>query len=323
MAADDGIEEGLTMKIPALRRALAGFLLAAALLAPSLAARAAGPAPAQQDFATAQDAVDALISALQQNDKARFATLMGPAGERLLESGDPVADDNTRKSFLADYAEKHSLAVQSDGRAVLSVGSNGWPMPIPLVQANGKWHFDTQAGAQEVINRRIGRNEIGAIRTALAFADAQNDYKSRFGTFAQRLYSTPGQHDGLYWEPVPGELESPMGPLVDQAVDEGYPGAEAAGKQVPYHGYLFHMLKGQGPSAPGGKRSYLTDGKLTGGVGLVAWPAAYGSSGIMTFLVNQDGVVFQKDLGPDTARKVAAITAFDPDLSWARVDVTP
>jgi hypothetical protein len=223
---------------------------------------------------------------------------------------------------LADYADKHSLAVQTDGSAVLTVGNDGWPMPIPLVQANGKWHFDTAAGAQEIINRRIGRNEIGAIRTALAFADAQNDYKTRFGIFAQRLYSTPGQRDGLYWDPAAGERQSPLGPLVDQSIDEGYPGAEAAGKQVPYHGYIFHMLKGQGPSAMGGKKSYLTNGKLTEGVGLVAWPASYGSSGIMTFLVNQDGTVFQKDLGPDTAKKARAMTLFDPDLTWARIDIT-
>jgi hypothetical protein len=191
------------------------------------------------------------------------------------------------------------------------------------VQANGRWHFDTHAGAQEIVNRRIGRNEVGAIRTLLAIADAQSEYKAATGAYAARLLSSAGAQDGLYWPVEPGAPESPLGPLVDQAIDEGYPGAVEAGKQIPYHGYFFRVLKSQGPSADGGRMSYLVGGRQTGGFAVLAWPASYGSSGIMTFQVNQEGVVFQKDLGPETAKKVAAIGAFDPDLTWARVDITP
>jgi len=306
-----------------LARRLGGLLLTLALLTVPIALRAAGQAAALQDFASAQDASDALVGVLQRDDRPALAALMGPEGDRLLDSGDPVADDNARKSFLAAYAEKHSLAVQPDGSAVLVVGANDWPLPIPIVQENGRWHYDAHAGAQEIINRRIGRNEVGAIRSLLAVVDAQAEYKASTGVYAARLLSSPGAQDGLYWPVEPGAPESPLGPLVDQAIDEGYPGAVEAGKQVPYRGYFYRFLKRQGPAADGGPMSYLVGGRQTAGFALIAWPATYGSSGIMTFEVNQEGVVFQKDLGPDTATKAAAISAFDPDLSWARVDITP
>jgi Protein of unknown function (DUF2950) len=199
---------------------------------------------------------------------------------------------------------------------------------IPLVKSDERWHFDSAAGAQELIDRRIGRDEIAAIRTSLTYVDAQKAYygiaRGVEGTafYAQQLVSSPGRHDGLYWESEAGQAESPLGPLVDQAQDEGYPGAQASDKPQPYFGYYFRILTGQGPDSPDGAINYITgDGKMTKGFGLIAWPASYAASGIMTFIVNQDGVVFQRDLGPDTASLAANIKLFDPDLSWSRVEV--
>jgi hypothetical protein len=190
------------------------------------------------------------------------------------------------------------------------------------------WHFDTAAGAQEIINRRIGRNEIAAIRVSLFYTEAQTDYFDRMkktagnGEYAQRLISTPGKHDGLYWPAADGELESPLAPLIDQAIEEGYPGEIVAGKPSPYQGYYFRILNGQGENAPGGAKDYIAGGKMVDGFALVAWPAAYGISGVMTFLVDQDGVLFQKDLGARTTALAGGMTRFDPDLTWARVDIT-
>ena len=213
-----------------------------------------------------------------------------------------------------------------EDRFVLDVGKDDWPLPIPVVRQAGVWHFDTAAGAQEIIDRRIGRNEIDAIRVSLFYADAQKDYFDRIkqtsgaGEYAQHLVSTPNKHDGLYWPAAVGELESPLAPLIKQAIDEGYPSEIVSG--IPYQGYYFRILKGQGENAPGGAKDYLVKGKMTGGFALLAWPATYGISGIMTFLIDQDGVVFQKDLGEHTAASAGTITRFDPDISWARVDVT-
>ena len=323
VAAAGGIEKGLTMSMYRLPRRISGILLAMLLLVGPSVTRAAPPTPAQTDFPTPDAAVDALVAAVGRYDNSGFRTLMGPGGERLLESGDKIADQNARRDFLAAYAQKHLIAPQGDGRAVLIIGANDWPLPIPIVQANGRWHFDTRAGAQEIVNRRIGRNEIAAIRTCLAFVDAEEAYHARFGAYAMRLISSPDKYDGLYWEAAPGEPESPLAPLVAQAVEEGYPGATASGRARPYHGYFFRILKGQGPLAAGGAQSYVSGGTMVGGYALLAWPAIHGVSGITSFLVNKDGIVFQKDLGPATAKVAAGMTLFDPDLSWARVDITP
>ena len=208
----------------------------------------------------------------------------------------------------------------------MDVGPNDWPMPIPLVENNGRWTFDTKAGAQTVVDRRIGRNELSAIRTLLACVDAQHDYFERArqtngsGEYAVRLVSTPGHHDGLYWPASEGENESPLGPLVDAAQDAGYPGELVSGKPIPYEGYYFRILKAQGPNGDGGAKSYVQSGHMTGGFALIAWPAVFASSGIMTFIVGPDGDVYQKDLGSETAHIAAAMTTFDPDLTWSRVD---
>ena len=245
----------------------------------------------------------------------------------LVESGDPTKDAAERKKFLDAYAAKHALVPATNGAMTLDVGDDDWPLPIPLVQANGAWHFDARDGAQEIVDRRIGRNEIAAIRVCLAYVDAQRAFfdmmkeQNGQGAYAQKLLSTPGQYDGLYWPMEGGAPESPLEPLVETAKDEGYPGQIEAGQRKPYQGYYYRILTAQGVNAPGGPRNYLKGGSMTGGFALVAWPAIFGASGVMTFIVDQDGVVFQKDLGSDTAGIASRMQSFDPDLSWSRVDI--
>jgi hypothetical protein len=289
---------------------------------------AAAPSLAQQTYASPEDAAAALAQAARARDQNALRAIFGPGSEKLLASGDRYADDGQLRRFVAAFDEKHALMPQAPGRMELEVGADAWPLPIPIVEVGGRWQFDTRAGAEEIVNRRIGRDELAAIRVLLAYTDAQKAYfawarqKTGAGEYAQRLVSRAGQQDGLYW-PVSGDgPESPFGPLLAQAQSEGYPGEVVAGRLVPYQGYFFRVLKAQGPDAPGGARSYLHDGRMTGGYALLAWPAGYGASGIMTFQVNQDGIVFQKDLGPETARLSAQIAQFDPDLTWARVEVT-
>jgi hypothetical protein len=294
----------------------------------ALAAPPRQPPPPQQTYATPDEAAAALAAATHANDRAALQAIFGPDSDKLLSSGDRYADAAGRQRFATAYDEKHVLVPQGEGRVVLDVGNNDWPLPIPIVQSGGSWHFDTQAGAQEIIDRRIGRNELAAIRVALTYVGAQKDYFDRMkqqtgtGSYAEHLVSRPGRQDGLYWPVNAGEAESPFGPLVDQAQEEGYPGEVTAGKPIPYQGYYFRILKGQGTDAPGGAMSYLKSGRMTDGFALLAWPARYGSSGIMTIQLNQDGIVFQKDLGEDTSRIASRIEQFDPDLTWARVEVT-
>lgn len=283
-----------------------------------------------QSYASPEEAAAALAKAARSHDQAALQAILGPESERLLSSGDRYADEEQQRRFAAAYDEKHELVPEGPERMQLHVGDNDWPLPIPIVQ-RGRWHrwqFDTQAGAEEMINRRIGRNELAAIHVALSYVDAQKDYFDRMkqqtgtGFYAERLISTPGRQDGLYWPAAGGASESPFGPLVAQAVDEGYPGASISGKPIPYQGYYFRVLKAQGANAQGGAMSYVKSRRMTGGFALIAWPAIYGSSGIMTFQVDQDGVVFQKDLGAMTSRVAPRTTQFDPDLTWARVEVT-
>ncbi|MFL5281090.1 MAG: DUF2950 domain-containing protein [Rhodopila sp.] len=316
-----------------LKSAAVALTLCGVPLAPSLieaahaAAMQATSAPAAT-FATPEAAVTALIDALQTEDLAKLRNILGPSSEALLSSGDPVADHEARAHFLASFQQKHSISTDAPDQRTLVVGENDYPLPLPIVQSGGQWHFDSHLGAQELIDRRIGRNEIAAIRVSLAYHDAQKLYfemsqQSGAREYAQRLVSTPGAHDGLYWPSSGSGDESPLEPLVQQARDEGYPGELVAGKPVPYQGYYFQILKGQGWAAPGGRMDYVVNGHMTNGFGLIAWPARYGSSGIMTFIINGDGVVFQKDLGPRTQTLAAEMKLYDPDLSWARVDVTP
>ncbi|MDB5404280.1 MAG: hypothetical protein JWQ55_6298 [Rhodopila sp.] len=300
--------------------------VATAATHPSPAAAQTAAAPAGQTFATADDAVTALIAALRESDTHALNTVLGPGTGKLINSGDHVADDQARRKFLASYDEKHQLVAEEASRMVLHVGPNDWPLPLPVVQVDGRWHFDSQLGAQEIVDRRIGENEIAAIRTALAHVDAQKLYFSMASDaggaeYAQRLISRPGQHDGLYWPAEDGEPDSPLAPLIAQAQDAGDPGEIVSGKQVPYQGYFYRILKGQGANAPGGATDYVSNGHMTKGFALVAWPARFGGSGIMTFIVDQDGIVFQKDLGQQTDAIASEMKLFEPDLSWARVDV--
>jgi hypothetical protein len=305
----------------------AAWLLVAGL---GLPARAAPPAPPpQQIFSNADDAVAALLKAEQAGDQKALRGVFGPGSDQLVSSGDKVADAAARQRFLDSYAAGHSLTPQDDGSIVLTIGANAWPLPIPLVKADNGWRFDAASGAREIVDRRIGRNELLTIRTLLASVEAEKDYFDRVqrgtgtGAYAEKFFSTPGNEDGLYWETEEGEAPSPLAPLIEQARDEGYPGAASAkGKPEPYHGYLFKVLKAQGPNAPGGAKTYVSGGKMTGGFAFLAWPAVYDSGGVTTFIVDQDGIVFQKDLGPATAKIAPGITRFDPDISWIRVDVS-
>jgi hypothetical protein len=319
-------------RIAMMARSAIVFLLAFCAIA-GLGSVAGPAAPPQisasrtgQTFGTVEEAMAALVDALRADKPDALQSVLGPGGEKLLSSGDKYSDAAERQKVLAAYDESHKLAPAEPGHKILQVGKDDWPLPIPLVQVDGRWHFDSQAGAQELINRRIGRNEIAAIRTSLAYVDAQDAFFTLTGEngqaeYAQRLASSPGKHDGLYWPAAAGESESPLAPLMAQAQEEGYPGERVSGKPLPYHGYYFRILTGQGTSAAEGARNYLNGGRMTNGFALIAWPASYGASGIMTFIVNQDGIVFQKDLGPDTATVAAATKRFDPDLTWARIEV--
>jgi len=284
--------------------------------------------PPQRSFASPEEAVTAFVAALRDHKETDLRAMLGSDADRVLDSGDKYADQELQGRFVALYDEKHAIDQKTPGRAELDVGPDDWPMPIPLVQSDGRWTFDTKAGAQTIVDRRIGRNELAAIRTLLATVDAQHDYfdlakqAKGSGEYATRFLSAPGRRDGLYWPVAEGESESPLGPLIATAQDAGYPGELVGGKPIPYEGYFFRILKAQGPNANGGAKNYIQSGRMTGGFALIAWPAVFESSGIMTFLVGPDGDVYQKDLGPETARMAAKITTFDPDLSWARVSVT-
>jgi len=294
-------------------------LAAVALAIPrSAAAQDAG----QQDFATAEQAADALVSALRTNDSQEILQVLGPDGEKLIHSGDAVADRESRERFTRAYDQAHKVELEGAGTATLVVGPENWSMPIPIVRQADRWRFDTVASSQKILDRRVGRNELNVIEVCRAHVAAQREYKSkdRMGTglheYARKFLSSPGKHDGLYWEASGNEERSPIGPMVVQARAEGYTGKSESGHPSPYHGYFYRILTRQGPHAPGGARDYIVDGHMTGGFALLAVPARWGDSGIMTFIIDQDGIVFQKNLGPDTAQLAQEITEFDPDSTW-------
>jgi len=302
-------------------------LTASAATEPTEAVPGAEPASAQVQphFATPDEAIQALLDAAANPGEGAVAKVLGPEGAEL-GSGDPVADANA----LEDLLEVASEAVEIEevegveDLALVTMGEDAWPFPIPLVRDAQGWYFDTATGKEEVFNRRIGRNELSSIETLRTYVQAQDEYaqEDRDGdgvkAYARRLMSTPGTRDGLYWPTAEGEPESPMGPLVAEAVAEGYKPGERIGAR-PYHGYLFRALTAQGANAPDGAKDYLVDGKLTGGFAVLAFPAEYGNSGVMTFLVNQSGIVYEKDLGPETATTAGAIDAYDPGEGWTAV----
>jgi DUF2950 family protein len=283
------------------------------------------PAGAQEQFGSPEDAVTALVGAAKAGDSKAILAVLGPDGQAIVSSGDPVADGNTREKFVAAYDTKHSIELEGNGTQTLILGDDNWPFPIPLVNNAGKWQFDTKQGLDEILSRRIGRNELATIQVARAYVEAQNEYAELDpaglgrGVYAQRIVSRPGKKDGLYWPTAEGEPGSPLGDLAAQASAEGYKAGE---KPIPFHGYYYRILTRQGADAPGGAYDYLVKGKLKGGFALIAVPAEYGNSGIMTFMVNQDGTVLQKDLGPNTTKLAAKIEAFVPDGGWTKAEAT-
>jgi hypothetical protein len=298
-------------------------MIAAGLLGTVVPAGLAQAAPGQTTYASASAAVTALVAACKSGDEDELLKVLGPSGKDLISSGDPVADKKSQQGFVKNYGVKHRLTAEAQGYETLIVGTDDWPMPIPIVRDGERWYFDSARGHDEIINRRIGANELGAIAVCEGYVEAQKMYAAKghdglpAGLYAQRLVSTEGKHDGLYWPQVPGKPMSPMGPAVAQASAEGYTGASD-----PYHGYYYRLLKEQGPDAEGGAKSYLVNGQLSGGFALLAYPATYGVSGIMSFLVDQNGVVLQKDLGDDTANAAKQITAYNPTPDWVAADDT-
>ena len=273
-------------------------------------------------FDSAEAAVSALAQALAKDDTAALRQLFGPGSDDLLSSGDVVQDKSDRAAFLAALNEKHSLVADGTDAFTLVAGAQDWPFPIPVAKKDGRWYLDGSRGADELVYRRVGANELGAIAVCRGFVAAQLDYAAEgrdgdaAGIYALKLISDQGQHNGLYWPTAQDERASPAGPFVAAAAAEGY---RNSGARPPYHGYYYRMLYRQGENANGGAREYFKNGLLTEGFALVAWPADYQVSGVMTFIVDQDGVVFQKDLGESTAATAAAMVSFDPDNSWVAV----
>jgi hypothetical protein len=278
-------------------------------------------ARAQQTFKSAESAADALVTAARAGNRQQVIAVLGPGSAELASSGDPVQDEETRKEFVAAYNAKHSIMHEDGKPATLVIGQDDFPFPIPLVEKNGSWSFDTKAGREEILARRIGRNELAAIQIALAFYDAENEYADMMpkmdgmSVYAQRIVSQPGKKDGLYWPAAQGGVESPIGEAVADASQRGY----RVGKGEPYYGYRFKILTRQGPAAPGGEHDYVIDGKMVGGFGLVAWPAEYGNSGIATFMINHRGDVYEKDMGSDTQEIASRMIRFNPDHTWKKV----
>jgi hypothetical protein len=282
------------------------------------------PAADEERFSSPQAAVDALRAAVEVTDTNALHAIFGPAGHALV-SVDVVEAAEEHELFMSRVKEKINLVAASDSKQELQLGADGWPFPIPLVKQDGQWLFDIEAGKEEILNRRIGANELGAIQVCRAYVQAQREYASEDRNadevleYAQHLRSTPGAHDGLYWSTRTGDELSPLGPLVAQAHSEGYRKQTKilTDEQSPYHGYYFKILTQQGKHAPGGKYNYIINGHMIAGFAVVAWPAEWCNTGVMTFVVNQRGKVYQKNLGPKTASIAAAMTTYNPDTTWA------
>jgi hypothetical protein len=299
-------------------------MIARLLVCSAAACLLAGCSTGPQSFNSPDEAVQTMIGALKPLNKDQLLKVFGSEGEDIISSGDPVADVNGAERFLDAYNQKHELITADEHTRTLQVGPNDWPFPVPIIEDGGKWSFDADAGREEILNRRIGANELSTIQVCMAIVDAQRDYvgidpnNDGMHEYAAKFFSEPGKHDGLYWETTPGEPPSPLGPLVAEASEEGY--RHSASAPTPYHGYYYRILTSQGAHAADGAYDYLIKGQMIGGFGVVAWPATYENSGIMTFITNQDGVVYQKDLGDDTDRLAKGMTMFDPGDGWKKVE---
>jgi hypothetical protein len=276
----------------------------------------------QKAFRSPEEAMSALAETIKAGDIKGTMAILGPEGEDILSSGDEVADKYARDLFVKIYQEKADFVKEKEGRVSIIIGYDNWPFPIPIMRKGEGWVFDTKAGREEVINRRVGRNELSAIRVCWAYVDAQREYagtdRERDGIiqYAQKILSDPYRRNGLYWEAADGEIPSPFGSFIARAAEEGY--TKKGDKPTPYLGYYYKILKGQGKAAPGGAHSYLINGHMVAGFALVAWPAEYDVSGVMTFIVNQNGSVYQKDLGPKTSEIAKSMTLYNPDRTWKR-----
>lgn len=299
--------------------ATAIFLLLA-VFSPGVTAQQQG----QKTFSSADDACHALARAVKNSDDKALLEILGPEGKEIISSGDPAEDETNRANFVSKFEQMHRLVVEPNGTTTLYIGAENWPTPIPLVNKSGVFFFDTGAGKEEILYRRVGQNEISAIRVCQELVAAQKEYFSKQNNqYAQRFVSEEGRHDGLYWLGTSNEFESPIGPLVANA---GSPGDLAKNLQtgpVPFHGYYFRIITRQGKHAPGGAQDYITDGKMIGGFAFVAYPAEYRNSGVMTFVVAQDGVVYQKDLGAHTESAAKTLKSYDPDSSWQKAETPP
>ena len=309
-------------RAPHLWRRVIGSVLVIASLSTGWMPPAAYGASVQRRFESDEEAAQALVDALKSGDQKAMLAVLGDEGKSVISSGDAVGDRSARERFVAAYDEKHRLDA-GGGKVILVVGSDDFPFPIPIVPDGPSWRFDTAAGKEEILNRRIGRNELNTIQVCLAYVDAQREYYARdpdgdaLLQYAQTFASSPGKRDGLYWPTNPGEPPSPLGPLVARARGEGY--SKRSPDPVTYWGYYYRILTAQGKDAPGGAYDYLAHGHLMGGFALVAYPARYGMSGVMTFIVNQDGVVYQKDLGQKSAAIARAMKQFNPDSTWKKI----
>lgn len=282
-----------------------------------------GQQPGQQTFASAQDAAHAFFVASQSQDDQTLLSILGPAGKDIVSSGDALEDAHARVGFVAKYQEMHRFAKEPDGTLTLVVGAENWPLPIPLVNKDGAWFFDTDAGKDEILFRRVGKNELSAIQACGDLVDAEKQYYDRAPSgfakqYAQKLISDKGKHNGLYWQETADQFNSPINPLIAYAY--GTDPNSQIGQPVPFNGYYFRVLSKQGPHAPGGAKNYIVDGKMTAGFAFVAYPVEYRSSGVMTFIVDQSGTIFEKDLGPNTVKLAEAMTAYDPDPAWHKVE---
>jgi Protein of unknown function (DUF2950) len=296
-----------------------GLSVLAVLLTVCLATRSAAQQKGQKTFSSPEEASNALLMATQSNDEKAMLDILGREGKQIVSSGDEVEDSNSRATFARKYQEMHRLVKEPDGTTTLYIGAENWPTPIPLVNKGNVWYFDTEAGKREILYRRIGRNEMSTIRVCDELVAAQKEYNSTHNEYAQKIFSDEGQHNGLYWKAAEGEPQSPIGPLVAQAVAKGY-SQSATGAPTPFRGYYYLILTSQGKNVAGGAKSYIVNGKMTEGFAFVAYPAEYRSSGVMTFVVSQDGVVYEKDLGKKTDSVAKAMKEYNPDSTWHKAE---